>query len=86
MKHILCIIGKHNMRPKQVFTTNVIDENKKVVKYAESWHGFQCSRCTERTIKKEKYEEQSPGATQQAYDWVNSNEPENPTMLKTVQK
>jgi len=85
---ILCKLGKHDFQPKKAFITNILDKaGGRTIDYDESWTGFQCIRCKKKKIVKNMNNYQSVGAAEQAYDWVNSIDvPENPTMLKLIQK
>lgn len=78
----------HNYKAKQTFQATFLvgDGNHKITEII--YHGYECTRCHDRMIKKNKscsYD--APNATQQAYDWQNV-EPgsENPTMIKVIQK
>jgi hypothetical protein len=83
---ILCWLGKHNFNLVEMFSTD-ITKNGKHHYWEHSWTGFQCTRCKKRKIKQIEYVQSAVGVTQQAYDWLNATPaPDNPTMLKLVQK
>lgn len=69
---MLCMIGRHKYQPTKVFYTRIVDSfsSDKTLRHAESWHGYQC-KCGKRKIKRDEWEPQSPGITQEAYDWLN---------------
>ncbi len=85
---ILCKFGKHSYIPQKVFTTTTVRDVMKpdttIVDYYISWHGYQCTRCCKRKIRKTR-KPQSPGATQKAYDWLNEYKKVS-TVLKLVKK
>ena len=70
--NLLCFFA-HKWVPVEVFHTHVVDKNGKEKYWADSWHGYECTRCGERKIVKSEYTEQSVGATQNAYNWLNEN-------------
>jgi predicted RNA-binding Zn-ribbon protein involved in translation (DUF1610 family) len=68
---LFCLIKLHNWAPIKAFYTNLVDDKGISVGTAESWTGFECTRCGERKITNHICRAQSAGATQNAYDWLN---------------
>lgn len=73
---VFCLLGHHKYNPVLAFHTVVVDDknsiNKKILYHEESWTGHQC-KCGKKKLEKHKYRAQSPGITQQAYDWLNDS-------------
>lgn len=82
----LCKFLIHHFHPVKVFPT-YLTEGGKVVSTVESWHGKQCIHCNKRKIKRNRSKQQSTGATQDVFDWLNAPPaPPNPSMIKVIQK
>lgn len=76
-------MGFHTFIPVETFNTRMIC-NGIFIEWVVSLTGHQC-RCGARKIRKDDGEGQSPGATQEAYDWLN-RKPQKAEILTLVKR